>query len=445
MTEDNPGTERVERDLDHTRARLDATIDALQDKLSPGQIFDQAVAYLKEGSGAEFSRNLVHSMRDNPLPVTLVGIGLAWLMIAGPRREEAERRDYGYDEARRRDYTTPDYGAAGRRYTEHYPQPVLPDTTASTYAGTGTYAETGGTYQAESGGDYEDLATRAREAGERLQREENETTEAFEERVYAAKGSTLGLTRNAGETMSAFRERVDGALSTAAERFRRMREQAAAAVSGMAERGRSAASGAYDYGRSAASGAYGYGQSAASGAYGYGQSAAAGARDSADYAARQAREMSMRTASYLQDQPLVLGAIGVTVGAALGLLVPPTRYERELFGGVREAMRDQARAAAGEVGERVSRVAEAVVGTAQEAAQREGLVGTDVQQKTAELGQQADQKAAELHGQVSDAAGRVRSVVEETVSAGRAAVERELSGGEGQQGGKPGSEPNRTS
>ena len=33
----------IERDLDRTRAEMSQTVDALQDRLSPGQLFEQAL------------------------------------------------------------------------------------------------------------------------------------------------------------------------------------------------------------------------------------------------------------------------------------------------------------------------------------------------------------------------------------------------------------------
>jgi hypothetical protein len=151
--------------------------------------------------------------------------------------------------------------------------------------------------------------------------------------------------------------------------------------------------------------------------YGNGQSTAYGVRDSAGYAAWRARDVGSRTADYLQDQPLLMGVLGLTVGAVLGMLVPATRYEREHLGDVRESLRERAREAAGEVGQRAMRVAESVLDTAHEATRREGLTEMS-----------PSGMAAGARQQVADAAGRVRTVVEETASAGREALERELSG-----------------
>ena len=94
----------------------------------------------------------------------------------------------------------------------------------------------------------------------------------------------------------------------------------------------------------------------------------------------QARSLGSRTTSYLQEQPLLLGALGVVAGAALGLLLPSSRSERRMLGEAREGVRENAQASVRAAGQ-----------------------------------------------QVADVAGRVRAVVEETASAGREAVQRELS------------------
>ena len=83
MTEPTP--EVIERDLEQTRARLDATIDALQQKLSPGEMIDQAVDYLKTSGGGEFGQNLMATVKQHPIPAALAGIGIAWLLAATAR------------------------------------------------------------------------------------------------------------------------------------------------------------------------------------------------------------------------------------------------------------------------------------------------------------------------------------------------------------------------
>ena len=83
--------EEIERDLSGTRARLDATVDALRRKLSPGEMVDRAIASAKETGGGAFGRNLVGTVRAHPVPVVLIGMGLAWLMLVDWRGRDERR------------------------------------------------------------------------------------------------------------------------------------------------------------------------------------------------------------------------------------------------------------------------------------------------------------------------------------------------------------------
>ena len=79
----NRRTEEIRREIESTRSDMDHTLTAIERKLTPGQLVDQGLDYLR-GSGAnEFVHNLGGSVKQNPLPVALVGIGLAWLMAGG--------------------------------------------------------------------------------------------------------------------------------------------------------------------------------------------------------------------------------------------------------------------------------------------------------------------------------------------------------------------------
>ena len=83
--------ERIERDLSGTRARLDATIDALRRRLAPGEMADRAIAYARGSGGGAFGRNLAGTVRDRPVPVALLGAGIAWLMLADWRSGRRRR------------------------------------------------------------------------------------------------------------------------------------------------------------------------------------------------------------------------------------------------------------------------------------------------------------------------------------------------------------------
>ena len=356
-------TTRIEHDLEQTRARLDATLGALQDRLSPGQLLDQAIDYFQASGGGDFGRNLKRNVQDHPMPVALVGVGLAWLMMSGNGRSES-----GY----------PGYRRDG---------PYVDDMTD----------------------DQRGMIAKAEAAAAEVKRTASESYEAFQERVYAAKASAMGVSRDVGEAMSSFASRVDQAMTSAGE-----------AMSRAGEMGRSAASSAAGMARGVRDGAAQAAGGVADMARGVRDSASSAA-DSVRYGvsstARGVRDVGGSTVGFFQDQPLLLGALGVTVGALLAAVLPSTRAEDELMGDIRDDLRDRALDAGGAVLERGARVAGDVMDAATGAAEREGL--------TAEGAQGA---AAQARSGITDIAQRVQHVVEEGAAAARKATEREFAG-----------------
>lgn len=76
--------EEVRQDIEHTLSQLDETVDALADRLSPGHLIDEAWGRLRGGTDEGIGR----VVREHPIPVALVGVGLGWLAV-----EEATGRD----------------------------------------------------------------------------------------------------------------------------------------------------------------------------------------------------------------------------------------------------------------------------------------------------------------------------------------------------------------
>ena len=91
-------SEQLEREAEATRAQIAATLDELRMRISPGQMLDEAIDYARDGSGADLVRNLGRQAADNPVPVAILGAGLAWLMLAqrksqGGRAVQAAKGD----------------------------------------------------------------------------------------------------------------------------------------------------------------------------------------------------------------------------------------------------------------------------------------------------------------------------------------------------------------
>ena len=73
----------LELDAEAARAQVADTAESIRNKMSPGQLIDEFAGLFTGGDGAATLTTLKAQVRDNPLPLTLVGAGLAWLMLGG--------------------------------------------------------------------------------------------------------------------------------------------------------------------------------------------------------------------------------------------------------------------------------------------------------------------------------------------------------------------------
>lgn len=93
----NRSTREIEREVEQTRADIDQTTRELREKFTVSQLVDETSRMFGARETSDFFSNLGRQVRDNPLPVLLVGIGLAWLMASSSRpryRSEYELEPY---------------------------------------------------------------------------------------------------------------------------------------------------------------------------------------------------------------------------------------------------------------------------------------------------------------------------------------------------------------
>lgn len=86
--------EILEQEIDQKRSDIGNLVDALESKLSPGQLIDQALSYAK-GNGGEFFGNLGTTLKANPVPTVLTSVGLIWLMLGQNRTPAPSRHTVG--------------------------------------------------------------------------------------------------------------------------------------------------------------------------------------------------------------------------------------------------------------------------------------------------------------------------------------------------------------
>lgn len=75
----------IEDEIEETRSSLEATVDELQQRLSSRVFIDRILSYTRS-AGADFGTGLAETVRYNPVPTVLTGVGIAWLMASRNHR-----------------------------------------------------------------------------------------------------------------------------------------------------------------------------------------------------------------------------------------------------------------------------------------------------------------------------------------------------------------------
>lgn len=76
----------LEREVEETRGQIDRTVDALKDKMQPRELFDEATRMMS-GTSNKVLTTAVQQLRENPIPIALIGLGVAWLAISQTRKD----------------------------------------------------------------------------------------------------------------------------------------------------------------------------------------------------------------------------------------------------------------------------------------------------------------------------------------------------------------------
>lgn len=95
-----------------------------------------------------------------------------------------------------------------------------------------------------------------------------------------------------------------------------------------------------------------------------------------------------------EEQPLLLGALGLAIGAGIAASLPATTVEAELFGETSDDFKNQAREFVSHANERVGAAARDAVSAATEEARRQGLTPEGVMKAVSEVGDKAKRVAS---------------------------------------------------
>jgi hypothetical protein len=281
--------EQLEEQAEHNRAQIANTLEELNRRLTPGQLVDQVLGYMKDG-GDEFLSNFGRQVTNNPLPITLIGAGLAWFLFG----KNAPTTGNGTQPGSR--ISSPHISSRGN---------------GSSYAARTASA----------------VGETARAAGD-----------GVGDAMHTAADAASDAYHTAGEAASSAYHAVGDAASSVGGAARGAYRAASDAASTVSD----AASGAYNAVGDAASDAYRTAGDAASSAYYKAQDTLASVKTSAIEAEEKTVAAARSALAFCQDQPLILAGAGLALGAAIGAMLPGTKFEDELMGEASDDVKDAA-------------------------------------------------------------------------------------------------------
>jgi hypothetical protein len=375
-------SEELERDAERVRAQISDTADQLRERMSPGQLMDEALNQFKGGDGSELLTNLKNQARDNPMALALIGTGVAWLMM-GSGASSDRRGSYGYAE-------DDEYRAGGeRRFGSAGSGAYMGASGMDPYASErnlGSAAAGDPSYAAGGGRSYEGSAAYSSAANPTYGAEDRPFSEGNPSYASEAGSSAPGV-RTYAETGSGGRNEggsSDSLMSRASDAAGALKDTVSETVQSTTDRMSSAAQHAGERA-----------QHAFERMRGAGSEAFGGAQHAAYDVGHQARRTFL---DVLEREPLVIGALGVAVGAAIGALLPASELERQNLGPAGAALREKADEVVRAGMDTAKRAAGEIYETARDAADEQGLVpgDTPVADKVAAVIKATGEKAEEI-------------------------------------------------
>lgn len=407
----------IRRDIDRTRTEMDRTIDELGARLQPRSLFDDLVASVRDSlfarsdtarhttgqqrdsqqftdAAGTIGRNLVESIRENPVPAALMGAGLAWLLF----EDKAERM-----------YRRRRLAARADDWDELKHQ-----------SGSFVDARTGKPYSDDYGAGYEDIDGDG---------EPDIEPQSLKDKVGSAAGSVKhavqeaagAISHAAGKTAQSMKDaahKTGDAVDSTKQSMRDYRRSMGRSV-------RRARVSAGARGRRTADSMNRLGHQTSEAMERFGHDAAEKTR--AGYAVSRDRFNHA-----LDEQPLALGVAALAVGLVAGFAWPRTRTEDRMIGRRADTFRDEARRQGREaieqgrevashladealadaesqglspetLGSKVARVADDAMHAARDSARREGIDSGSLADKARHVGQSVKEKGEE---EVSARTGR---------------------------------------
>jgi len=318
-TNKNQDPDSLEHEVDARRADLNSTLNAVERKLSPNHLMDQAMEYFGD-NGSDIAQSVGRSFKDNPLPLILTGVGLAWLITS-----QSRSGGRNYHETYYRDQVLRDGDSRGR--TSYDTGDTYPYARVNAPAAHRSYQADSSSYSSGSV-DSDDDDSMMDKFGERM----NEWTNTAGQWKEDLSSQLKSMKQEAGESAEDWQSRI---VSASVEHSQRMDQSM---------------------------------------------------RQAQRQSSFKAREHAQSAKNFMEEQPLVAGALGIAAGALIGALLPSTSVEDKL------------------IGERADDVKSTMTDKAAQASSEAASVVSD---KAKELRERGEEKLGEVDAKSKDAEDRV--------------------------------------
>lgn len=364
MPSDPRRPDEIERDIERERAELASTVDALQDKISPEAVI-RSIAEGFRDHGGDIGHAVSQSVKQNPMALTLTGIGLAWLVFGrsydplADRGQDRPRAVFKHDDDYDDDYDDHDLTVSGSRTRAGASRAGAP------YAGGfGAPRRPGAPGVAQYG------LRRAARYPDWARHDLDDYDDDFD--GQDGDDDSPSLRERASGAASSFGDAASGAADAAKSASDSVVSGAKSAASSVGQAASDAARGTRQAGRRATERARRARERLARGTEDLSEAArdrvvnararaVAMSRRASDTARRNYRAGRDATQDFVEQQPLVAGALAIAVGAALAGALPRTRREDELLGEMRDDLIDEAERILRNERRKARRVAEAAI------------------------------------------------------------------------------------
>jgi len=314
---DHKTAAELERDIEARRMSIEHKVDELANRLSPGQLLDEALRMTRNGPAADFVQNMGRSVVNNPIPVALLASSMAWLAIRPEGIHAADGRDEDMSRRSRGDgYAA--HGSGRDEMGEEYPVAVIK----------GSYLRRVGV-EPSSEQEGHSHTSFADEAGRKFRA----LTDAAGNRAghFSDESGRMfrGFIDETGHRVTDFRDEAGKRLQEAGDWASHIWETASDRAGNLGRRLREG-----------------------------GQNIGGMASDARHAVQSGGGQAVHAVDDFMHNQPLVSGAIAFAVGAVLAGMLPRTKQEDEVFGEASDTLKRRAGEEAGHLYERGKEEAE---------------------------------------------------------------------------------------